>query len=254
MDKNAKTFILNELEEVCKEFPSITAKFKFDADSATYFIEILPKREFNDNRELRKRMSKITKEFVRNFRTESICWLSEDDLVEIENPDLVLNGELHKQGNQLIQRDSIIPSFEQYIPEINEIKLERLTNYSPSLKNVYWENVLSTSFINCTINRMGQTIDGWDRYDFDSWFTFKSDLYTGAQSVFRLDGNNIDKHSVFMDKLFILNRDHEVFIERVNDHFKHNDSIVSFITFEEGIRDQQREESIIDDHFNDQAA
>jgi hypothetical protein len=84
---NEKKFMYTKIQELNKFFRNATFKYQFKEISDTHFIQVIPKTVFNSADFIVKDIE-ITEEFESLGLDTSICFISEDSLTELENPEI----------------------------------------------------------------------------------------------------------------------------------------------------------------------
>ena len=89
---NAENFIIDELEKFIKIFPKVRVQYEHHEMSRSHFIEIVPSDIFHSNNDLQEWEYLLFEKFVFFYPTENICFISDDDLVNIENVIYIKEG------------------------------------------------------------------------------------------------------------------------------------------------------------------
>jgi len=88
----AKDFIKSELNAFIERFPRTRVRYEYDKNALVHFVEVLPSEVYNSDSDYIQWEDDVYMRFVEAFPTESICFISDNALVGIENPELVLVG------------------------------------------------------------------------------------------------------------------------------------------------------------------
>ena len=88
----AKDFIKSELNAFIERFPRTRVRYEYDKNALVHFVEVLPSEVYNSDNDYIQWEDDVYMRFVEAFPTESICFISDNALVGIENPELVLVG------------------------------------------------------------------------------------------------------------------------------------------------------------------
>lgn len=88
----SKEFCLKKIEGLVKIFPNIKCSYKESLHDDSHVIEIVPIKEFYDNKLLQDMIYDIDMEFIELFPHECIFILSSDVLHPFENPSHVNVG------------------------------------------------------------------------------------------------------------------------------------------------------------------
>jgi hypothetical protein len=107
---NTKEFIKNCICLITDRFPSVKVSYEFEKHSCTHFLEINPSSIFRNNEDYKNLQDEIFDEFIELFPYESICFISDDSIVGIENIEFESVG-ANYYSNRL-QIDSISMLFE----------------------------------------------------------------------------------------------------------------------------------------------
>jgi len=89
---NSREYIHNKINELVRRFPNIKIVYQFDEISDIHIIEVLPKDFFENNEEYKQYESEISFEFDNKFLPESVLFVSENSLNQVEIPELELVG------------------------------------------------------------------------------------------------------------------------------------------------------------------
>ena len=143
----AKDFIKSELNAFIERFPRTRVRYEYDKNALVHFVEILPSEVYNSDSDYIQWEDDVYMRFVEAFPTESICFISDNALVGIENPGLVLVGSEY----------ALATSFSDV-----EIKYEFSTHVVQSNS---FENVL---FTECKIDYKTESFDIPNSYIVDS--------------------------------------------------------------------------------------
>lgn len=85
----SKDFLIRKLNELHNKFSNLSIKYQYDSHTENHIVEILPLNEFNDNDEYVRFESDLSYEFDTLFFPESIMFVSEESLTQVNNPELV---------------------------------------------------------------------------------------------------------------------------------------------------------------------
>ena len=89
---NANFFIIDELEKFIKDFSKVRVRYEHSEMSRSHFIEIVPNAIFHSDNDLKEWEYNFWDKFVSLYPTESICFISDDALVGIENDMYIKEG------------------------------------------------------------------------------------------------------------------------------------------------------------------
>lgn len=88
----AKNFIYNELNAFIKRFSKTRIRYEYDKNALVHVVEVLPNEVYHLDSEYIAWENDFYSRFVAQFPLENICFISDDALVGIENPELVIEG------------------------------------------------------------------------------------------------------------------------------------------------------------------
>lgn len=88
----AKNFIYQELNEFIKLFPKTRIRYEYDDSAFVHIVEVSPKEVYNSDNDYIQWEDNFWKQFVSKFPAENICFISDDDVINIEKPELTLTG------------------------------------------------------------------------------------------------------------------------------------------------------------------
>lgn len=88
----AKNFIYNELKVFIKKFSKTRVRYEYDQNALVHVIEVLPNEVYHLDNDYICWENDLFNRFITQFPTENICFISDDALVGIENPELVIEG------------------------------------------------------------------------------------------------------------------------------------------------------------------
>lgn len=117
----AKEFIMNELELFIKQFTMTRVRYEYDKYSSVHFVEVVPNEIYNFDDEYLRWEDDVYQRFVSQFPAQTICFISDDDPVCVEYPELILEG-----------LNYVIPEESPYDPEF--VERIKQSDKNPSLK------------------------------------------------------------------------------------------------------------------------
>lgn len=88
----AKDFIYNELNAFIKRFSKTRIRYEYDKNALVHVVEVLPNEVYHLDSDYIAWENDFYSRFVAQFPLENICFISDDALVGIENPELVIEG------------------------------------------------------------------------------------------------------------------------------------------------------------------
>ena len=113
----AKEFIMNELELFIKQFTMTRVRYEYDKFSSVHFVEVVPNEIYHFDDEYLRWEDDVYERFVSQFPTQTICFISDDDPVSVEYPELILEG-----LNYVIPEESHYD--EEFVAKINQAEKE----------------------------------------------------------------------------------------------------------------------------------
>lgn len=88
----AKNFIYNELKVFIKKFSKTRVRYEYDQNALVHVVEVLPNEVYHLDNDYIYWENDLFNRFITQFPTENICFISDDALVGIEKPELVIEG------------------------------------------------------------------------------------------------------------------------------------------------------------------
>ena len=89
---DAKSFIHTELNSFIEQYPNTCIRYEYDKSSLIHFVEVSPKEVYDSDNDYIQWENNFWEQFVSKFPAENICFISDDDVVDIKNPELTLTG------------------------------------------------------------------------------------------------------------------------------------------------------------------
>jgi CspA family cold shock protein len=83
---------LNALNAFIKHFSKTRIRYEYDTNALVHIVEVLPNDIYHLDTDYIQWEDDFYKRFVTLFPSENICFISDDALVEISTPELVLEG------------------------------------------------------------------------------------------------------------------------------------------------------------------
>lgn len=141
----AKKYIYEALKEFIKHFPKTRIRYKYDDSSLVHIVEVSPKEVYHSDKNYIQWENNFWEQFVSKFPAENICFISEDDVIGIENPELVLEGleiapitsgetkilfstNVFQNVNQLLDKFTYTDKMEYQFSEIDIPKFDKTSN------------------------------------------------------------------------------------------------------------------------------
>ncbi len=91
--KTAQQYIIDSLSKVVEDIPSIRVRYEYDEIALIHFIEVVPQPIYKQNSQYVEWENKFYQEFIENFPLENLCFISQGDAVQIENPIFTKEGD-----------------------------------------------------------------------------------------------------------------------------------------------------------------
>jgi hypothetical protein len=88
----AKDFIFDELNAFIKRFTKTRIRYEYDQNALVHVVEVLPNEVYRLDENYINWENDFYNRFVVQFPCENICFVSDDALIGIENPELVIEG------------------------------------------------------------------------------------------------------------------------------------------------------------------
>lgn len=88
----AKEFIATELELFVKRFTKTRVRYEYDQDSSVHFVEVVPNEVYHFDDEYIKWEDDVYERFIAMFPYQNICFVSDDDPIGVDYPELILEG------------------------------------------------------------------------------------------------------------------------------------------------------------------
>ena len=89
---DAKEFIKNELSLFIKQFTKTKASYEYDSSTLVHFVEVVPKEIFRHNCGYINWEEDMYQRFISSFPDQTICFVSDDDPVRVEFPEVFFEG------------------------------------------------------------------------------------------------------------------------------------------------------------------
>lgn len=92
MTMDAKEFIKNELALFVKQFTKTKVSYEYDGSTLVHFVEVVPNEIFHHNNEYINWEEDVYQRFNALFTDQTICFVSDDDPVRVEFPEVFFEG------------------------------------------------------------------------------------------------------------------------------------------------------------------
>jgi len=87
-----KEYVITKIHEMIALFPAIKVRYEFNGFTQSHLIEVLPAETHTQNHEYMSFAMDIFFEFNRLFPDESVVYIGDNSLTEIENCELEIEG------------------------------------------------------------------------------------------------------------------------------------------------------------------
>ena len=87
-----KEFIILRIKNTLQEYPKFKASYEIDTIDGSNYVEIFPSELYKSSLSLQEKVAKITFEFNELFQHNSLCFFSDSDILEVENPVFEMKG------------------------------------------------------------------------------------------------------------------------------------------------------------------
>lgn len=113
-------YIKRKIDELVARFTNIRCRYEHDAFSNTHLIEVLPGSVYKSDLDYAQVETLVIDEFIEKFPNESICFITDDSLVSIQNPIYERKGITHDIMEIAIENKWIdvplVTEFSYYVP------------------------------------------------------------------------------------------------------------------------------------------
>lgn len=141
----AKEFIYQELKKFVKHFPKTRIRYEYDDSAMVHVVEVLPNEVYNLDNDYIQWENNFWEQFVLKFPAENICFISDDDVIGIENHEFIFEGlefapitsretknlfstNVFQNVNQLFNKFTYTDKMEYKFSEINIPKFDKTNN------------------------------------------------------------------------------------------------------------------------------
>lgn len=90
------SYLKEKLNRLIEAIPYIRVRYSFDPEFQNHIVEIKPSEVYRDDLTFAENESALCLDFSDKFPYDSIIFISEDEQVKVEHPDLVLQGLLYE--------------------------------------------------------------------------------------------------------------------------------------------------------------
>ncbi|KAA5532631.1 hypothetical protein F0919_17775 [Taibaiella lutea] len=150
MKSQIKSFLLEELTKLQKQFCNIKIKYAFNIAIEVHIVEITPDTEYHSNDRLDESWLNIAMDFMKRFPNEEISFITDDSILKIKSPEFVLQPEysmIFDSASFDLIFDNFSPMIEssydiisdtiestQIVYETINSSIQKETNYLPGIK------------------------------------------------------------------------------------------------------------------------
>jgi hypothetical protein len=97
---NSFDYIKNILNSFVEKFPSSKYRYEFDNCSNLHIIEVSPNSLYLE-KDFAEFEGNFLINFYKNFDDEGICFITPDDIIHINNPELIVKGDYYIDDNEI---------------------------------------------------------------------------------------------------------------------------------------------------------
>ena len=112
----AKNFIFEKLTSLAQVFPHIVVKYEFNKLAKTHIVELSPMEYYYNDPALDDAWIAISKEFIEQFPSEDISFISVDSSLKIKNPEYIFNN----QSSKIHLRPILFSNLNEAVSEVFE--------------------------------------------------------------------------------------------------------------------------------------
>lgn len=103
------SYLKEKLTRLIEAVPYIRVRYSFDPEFQNHIVEIKPSEVYRDDVAFAENESALCLDFSNKFPYDSIIFISEDDAVKVEHPDLVLQGQFYETESIVFNWSDIFP-------------------------------------------------------------------------------------------------------------------------------------------------
>ena len=90
----ANNYLTQKLNDLIKTIPEIRIRYYFDRAFSNHIIEITPVEVYKNDLNYSEMEGEISNDFASEFPNQTIVFISKDDIISIDKPDIILTGKL----------------------------------------------------------------------------------------------------------------------------------------------------------------
>jgi hypothetical protein len=119
----AKEFIFEKLTSLAKAFPYVVIKYEYNKLAKTHIVELSPIAYYYNDPSLDDAWINISKEFIEQYPSEDISFISVDSSLRINQPEYSFNNEVIKVNLRPIHfsnlNEAVSEVYEEWTTKIN---------------------------------------------------------------------------------------------------------------------------------------
>lgn len=90
--ENVRDFLYNRLKNIVDIVETIKISFKYDSLTNDYLVKVIPKNEYELNKQYKKLEEELIFDFIEKYQYDSLVFLTEKEWIDIDNPDVEFIG------------------------------------------------------------------------------------------------------------------------------------------------------------------
>ena len=94
-----KDYIIDRINDLVSAFPCFKVSYQIDNYSNSNYIKVIPKEDFESNLEYQKFETELIIDFIEKYPFDEIVFVTDDSLIDIEEPIYEIEGSLFSQNN-----------------------------------------------------------------------------------------------------------------------------------------------------------
>ena len=79
-------FVKSKIDELVSRISYVNCRYEYDSISNTHLIEVIPNSVYKSDVDYQQAETSVIDEFINRFPYENVCFITDDSLVEIQNP------------------------------------------------------------------------------------------------------------------------------------------------------------------------
>ncbi|MBT2560595.1 hypothetical protein J7E50_07090 [Pedobacter sp. ISL-68] len=109
-----KEYITTKMEQLIKEFDTLKISYSFHELTDTHSVEVIPNESYHNNNEFKNWEIDFVYDFMNLFPNDSICVLTDDSIMPIENIEFYYEGENYnchsKHMSTIVENEHVFES------------------------------------------------------------------------------------------------------------------------------------------------